>query len=183
MPRRLVAIDSHQNPPPRPPRVLFICTGNATRSVIAAALCRQAFPEWEVDSAGTFAIPGLPSSVRTLAALESVGVSAPGHRSATLSDHHVADADLVIGFELDHVRYVRRRHSAVADRTATLRRLAAHVDDPWLPPGSLADEPLESWMVTEDPAGGDVDIFVDCARSIADDMEKLIPRLRTWTPT
>jgi len=164
------------------PRVLFVCTGNATRSVIGAALLRQVQPDWSIDSAGTFAIPGLPSSIRTLAALESVGVSAPGHRSTTLSRAHLEDIDLVIGFELDHVRYIRRRYPHAADRTATLRRLVAHDVDPWHLPRGLEEEPLESWMVTEDPAGGDIDVFTECARSIADDMALLMPRLLTWTP-
>ena len=164
------------------PRVLFVCTGNATRSVIGAALLRRAHPEWTIDSAGTFAIPGLPSSVRTLAALDAVGVSAPGHRSTTLAADHLREVDLVIGFELDHVRYIRRRYPHVADRTATLRRWVAHDVDPWQLPANLADEPLEPWMVTEDPAGGDIDVFTECARSIADDMGILIPRLTAWTP-
>lgn len=160
--------------------MLFVCTGNATRSVIGAALLRRAHPDWSIDSAGTFAIPGLPSSVRTLAALESVGVSAPGHRSTTLTGGHLETADLVIGFELDHVRYIRRRHPQAADRTATLRRLIAHDVDPWHLPADLADESLQPWMVTEDPAGGDIEVFTDCARSIAADMESLIPRLDAW---
>lgn len=162
--------------------MLFVCTGNATRSVIGAALLRRAQPTWTIDSAGTFAIPGLPSSVRTLAALESVGVSAPGHRSATLHSRHLTDVDLVIGFEVEHVHYIRRRFPHVADRTATLRRLASHEVDPWQLPHGLADEPVETWMVTEDPAGGDIDVFVECARSIADEMSVLIARLGTWAP-
>jgi protein-tyrosine-phosphatase len=162
--------------------VLFVCTGNATRSVIGAALLRRAHPSWAIDSAGTFAIPGLPSSVRTLTALEAVGVSAPGHRSTTLHADHVSDVDLVIGFEVEHVHYVRRRYPRVADRTATLRRLARHDVEPWnLPPG-LANEQVEPWMVTEDPAGGDIDVFISCARTIADDMAVLIPRLSAWAP-
>jgi protein-tyrosine-phosphatase len=176
MPRTLPIIDSSDEAP----RVLFVCTGNATRSVIGAALLRQAQPAWSIDSAGTFAIPGLPSSVRTLAALESVGVAAPGHRSTTLGVRHVESVDLVIGFEIDHVRFMRRRYPQVADRTATLRRLAAHDVHPWSLPAGLGEESLEDWMVTEDPAGGDVDVFVDCAQSIAADMSALIPRLRTW---
>lgn len=159
-----------------------MCTGNATRSVIGAALLRQAHPEWHVDSAGTFAIPGLPSSVRTLAALQAAGVSAPGHRSATLQSGHVDDVDLVIAFELGHVHFIRRHHPEVADRTATLRRLVAHQVDPWQLPRGLAEESLESWMVTEDPAGGDIDDFTECGRDIARDMAMLIPRLETWTP-
>ena len=162
--------------------MLFVCTGNATRSVIGAALLRRAHPEWTIDSAGTFAIPGLPSSVRTLAALDAAGVSAPGHRSATLQPRQLDEADLVIAFELDHVRFIRRRHPDAAPRTATLRRLLAHDLLPWRPPESLAEEPLEPWMVTEDPAGGDIDVFTDCGRAIARDMAVLIPRLETWIP-
>lgn len=162
--------------------MLFVCTGNATRSVIGASLLRRAYPDWSIDSAGTFAIPGLPSSVRTLAALESAGVSAPGHRSVTLRAEHLTDVDLVIGFELDHVRYIRRRHPEAADRTATLRRLVAHDADPWHLPADLATEPLEPWMTTEDPAGGDIEVFTDCARTIADDMDLLVPRLSMWRP-
>ena len=167
---------------PSAPRVLFVCTGNATRSVIGAALLRQAHPEWAITSAGTFAIPGLPSSHRTLAALQSVGVSVPGHRSSTLHADHLEDVDMVIAFEVDHVRFIRRRFPQAADRTATLRRLVAHDPKPWQLPPDLASERLETWMVTDDPAGGDVEDFVACARDIAADMEALIPRLRSWRP-
>jgi len=157
------------------PRLLFVCTGNATRSVIAAALVRRDRPGWAVDSAGTWAIPGLPSSRRTLAALESVGVSAPGHRSTTLTVEHLDATDLVVAFERDHVRFVRHMSPAAADRTATLPRLLL----PDWPGAGLAEEDPRHWQEVDDPAGGEVDDFIRCARVISDQIQALLPRLDT----
>jgi protein-tyrosine-phosphatase len=155
------------------PRLLFVCTGNATRSVIGAALARRDRPSWQVDSAGTWAIPGLPSSRRTLAALESVGVSAPGHRSTTLTRDHLDHLDVVIAFERDHVRFIRHMAPEVADRTATLPRLL--VDD-W-PGADLARENPMDWDEVDDPAGGDVDDFVRCASTIDTQVALLLSKI------
>jgi len=160
-----------------PPRVLFVCTGNATRSVIAAALVRRDRPDWQIDSAGTWAIPGLPSSRRTLAALESVGVSAPGHRSTTLTRDHLIDVDLVVGFESDHVTHVRRLAPESADRTATLPRLLL----PDWPGVDLSTEDPRTWVEVDDPAGGDVEDFIRCARDIDAQVGQLVGRLDALT--
>jgi protein-tyrosine phosphatase len=155
------------------PRLLFVCTGNATRSVIAAALVRRERPAWTVDSAGTWAIPGLPSSRRTLAALEAVGVSAPGHRSTTLTRGHVEGVDLVIAFEVDHVRHVRRLAPDAASRIATLPRLL----QPDWPGANLGAEDPRDWPEVDDPAGGDIEDFVRCAQAIDGQIGLLLPRL------
>jgi len=160
------------------PRLLFVCTGNATRSVIAAALVRRQRPDWYVDSAGTWAIPGLPSSRRTLAALESVGASAPGHLSNTLAPEHLDTADLVIAFESDHVAFVRRMAPEVADRTATLPRLLL---TDW-PGVDLAAEDPRTWAEIEDPAGGDVEDFIRCAHTIDEQIAVLLSRLEGRAP-
>jgi len=159
------------------PRLLFVCTGNATRSVIAAALVRRDRPDWQVDSAGTWAIPGLPSSRRTLAALDAVGVSAPGHRSTTLTRDHLDDVDVVIAFEHDHVRFIRHMAPEVADRTATLPRLLA---DDW-PGADLSVENPIGWVEVEDPAGGDIDDFIRCAQVIDQQIALLLAKLDART--
>lgn len=156
-----------------PPRLLFVCTGNATRSLIAQSLVRRDRPDWEVASAGTWAIPGLPSSRRTLAALESVGVSAPGHRSTTLTREHLDDVDLVVAFEAEHVRHVRRLAPEAADRTATLPRFLL----PDWPGVALATEDPRTWVEVDDPAGGDVEDFIRCAQDIDAQVAQLVARL------
>jgi protein-tyrosine phosphatase len=159
--------------------ILFVCTGNATRSVIAEALTRRDFPHLAVSSAGTFAIPGLSSSHRTLAALQSVGVSAPGHRSRTLTGDMCTQTSLIICFELEHVQFIRRRHPNAADRTATLGRLRDHGAGPGRLPADLAREDPAHWPVHVDPAGGDVETFVECAQVIAADLEIFLSNYST----
>jgi len=160
------------------PRLLFVCTGNATRSVIAEALVRRDRPDWSVYSAGTWAIPGLPSSRRTLAALASVDVSAVGHRSRTLTAEHLEDVDLVIAFERDHVSYIRARFPEASSYATTLPRLL--MNDAW-PLPDLGLDAVRELPEVDDPAGGDIDDFVECARRIAADMAVLLPRLDAWS--
>ena len=39
------------------------------------------------------------------------------------------------------------------------------------------EQPLEPWEDVHDPAGGDIDVFLECAREIADLLHEVIPRL------
>ena len=78
---------------------------------------------------------------------------------------------------------MRRVHPRAAPRTATLKRL---VRDLPAGPAPLAErlEPmgldtveLDEWEAVVDPAGGDLEVFIACAREIADLLHELIPRL------
>lgn len=163
--------------------IITLCTGNAARSVMAGAVLVHADPGLRVITAGTHVIDGQPMSWRTREALAALGLEANHHRSAQLRPPDLADTDLVLAMAAEHVRYMHRRHPEVADRTATLRRLARDLP---AGPQPLAErlatlelahhEPAE-WEDVVDPAGGtDVD-YVECARQIDDLLALLIPRL------
>jgi protein-tyrosine phosphatase len=152
--------------------IVFVCTGNAARSVMAGAIFRQLAPGWTVTTAGTHVIEGQPMSWRTKEALGRLGFSADGHRSHQLEDADVRAADLVVTFEGWHVAHLRRAHPSVAERTATIRRWVRD-----LPTGAdgldvrvgalhLASVVLEPWEDVDDPAGGDIDDFAACAEEV-----------------
>ncbi|NUU20969.1 MAG: hypothetical protein HOV68_05550 [Streptomycetaceae bacterium] len=167
-----------------PPSLLFICTGNATRSGLAGVLAERARPGWRVRTAGTFVVEGQPVSWRTRRALESLGLDANGHRGTQMTADHLADADLVVALACEHVAYVRRNHPDAAAKTATLRRLAATLPSA---PGPLAERVAGLGLAgvaldpagedVEDPGGHEVDAYLACAAEIDVLMRDALPRL------
>jgi protein-tyrosine phosphatase len=165
------------------PHVVTLCTGNAARSVMAGAFIAEA-PGLLVSTRGTHVIEGLPMSWRTADAIKARGAKNNGHRSRQLVTVDLVDADLVLAMARDHVEYVRRRHPEVAARTATLKRLSRDLParsgtlEERIASLALADVELEAWEDVADPAGGDVDVFHQCAEEIELLLAPLAPLLR-----
>lgn len=179
--------------------LLVVCTGNATRSVMAGLMIEHLAARHgaalSVATAGTHVVDGLPLGARTLAALRSVGELAgvealakesPGwaaHRSRQLCAEDLEGVDLVVAMEVGHVRHVRRRHPEAAARTAQLRWLAWHLE-----PGPTSLETRVSELGLEhvepdpaddvaDPAGHDDAAYAACAAELWSLCNELVPRL------
>lgn len=93
------------------PTVLFVCTHNAGRSALGAALARARFGDRiDVQSAGVN--PQVQASEATIASLAEVGIDDSAHVPSALTRERVAAADIVVAMkpgldipQVDGVRY------------------------------------------------------------------------------
>jgi protein-tyrosine phosphatase len=163
-------------------QILAVCTGNAARSVMAGAMLGAA--GLDVVTAGTHVVDGQPMSRRTREALASLGFAPVHHRSRQVTPEMVGASGLVLAMAGEHVAYVRREFPDAAARTATIKRLCRDLP---AGPGTLGERigslhlaslALEPWEDVEDPAGGDNQVYVACAKELADLCAELAPRLR-----
>lgn len=166
------------------PQILFVCTGNAARSVMAAAMLQARTDRVAVAGAGTHSIPGLPMSTRTRAALAEFDLAAPEHRSCQLDAEMAADAALIAIFEPMHLKWIRREAPEATNRTASLARivrsvaagpldtLATRIDH-----AGFADHDFEQWEEVVDPAGGEIEEFRAAATQINALIDGLMPLL------
>ena len=122
-------------------------------------------------------------SWRTKAALESVGLTAPSHRSRQATDAELRHAALVIALAPEHVHWVRRTHprprraprrfgDSPATCPPTTRRCPSGSRPSTSPHVELGD-----WEEVVDPGGGDADEFAACAAEVVELVAALAPRL------
>jgi protein-tyrosine-phosphatase len=166
--------------------VVLLCTGNAARSVMAGAMLANGTLSEEhvrLVTAGTHVVEGQPVSRRTRVALEAVGVRAAHHRSHQLSPADVEAATLIVAMAGDHVGYMRRTYPEAAAKTGTIKRLCRDLGADTAPLTErvgalgLAAVDVEPWEDVDDPAGGEDEDYMACAKQLFELCSDLASRL------
>lgn len=131
----LVLVDSElartlRSPSAIPFRVVFVCTGNRFRSVLAAAAFRSVAVHLpvEVDSCGTLDVGAAQPLPEAMAVAAMYGLDLSGHVTKSLSTADLSHESLVVGFEPRHMSAAVEIAGARAERTFLLRELNELLD-------------------------------------------------------
>ena len=118
--------------------VVFICTGNRFRSVLAEHRLREVTTGLpvRVSSLGTLDASGIPALADAVELGSAAGFDLAEHRSRTLLGEELSAVDLVVGFERHHVAAAVVEAGASREKTFgayELAELLARIE----PPGDL----------------------------------------------
>ena len=92
--------------------ILFVCTGNSCRSVMAEGLFRKMVAhrahEFQIFSAGISAMDGWQASPETIEVMKTEGVDVSRHRSQRLREEMIHEADKIFVMEGMHKDWILR---------------------------------------------------------------------------
>jgi protein-tyrosine-phosphatase len=112
-----------------PVNVLFICSANRFRSVIAAARFQnllnshQVEENWVISSAGTWATKGLPPIAQAIHFAQTRGLEIENIRSREVSDLILENADLIIVMSEGQKEALRSEFSNIEKRLFLLSEI------------------------------------------------------------
>ena len=112
--------------------ILFVCTGNSCRSVMAEGLFRHLVSKsagrFLVGSAGTNALDGCEASEQAVRVLQQEGIDVSSHRSRRLTTAMVRTADKIFVMENRHKQAILESWPEASEKVHLLAK--TEVPDP-----------------------------------------------------
>ena len=108
-------------------KILFVCTGNVSRSYLAEMLLKDEIrknrlQDVEVASAGVHAYDGSPADPKMIEFLSAKGIGVEHHESRTITNEMIDWADLILVMEKNQLKLLEVLNPDVKAKTKLLGR-------------------------------------------------------------
>lgn len=147
-------------------KILFVCTGNTCRSVLAQALfeklAKEAGLDISISSAGTSVFPGSTIPVHIFRLLKGESVNQVKQQPEQLTSQMLKEADLILVMENFHLQYIHTMGIEAKDKTFLIKDYAS----------------LPGHIGIPDPIGSSWEGYETCFLEIKQALLRIVKRLK-----
>jgi len=149
--------------------ILFVCTGNSCRSVMAAEFLKKILKdkakEFNISSAGTSALDGLEASSETKRIMLKEGIDISSHHSRRLTNQMLEEADLILVMEKAHLDIILNKKPEVESKLHLLKSF-------------MEDKPVNCNLEIIDPIGKPPEVYEEILIEMKESLEGLIKKFK-----
>lgn len=140
-------------------KLLFVCTGNSCRSIIAEALMKKMLNEKgrndiEIISAGTSAVNGFKPVKETVDVMKECEVDISEYFSKQITKEMICNSDLIFAMSEVHKNEILRILPSAGDKVRLIK-----------------EEGIK------DPMGSSLDVYRDCVKEIKESLYRIMEEL------